>query len=539
MTLEDGANGDILRCLLEEVDLDRIDSAFQYDAVSYTWSKSLFMAPGEIVFRALFVPKTLRPFYTVPGRSRVVVCNGKLLRIQENLYNFLVRLRQKGQNRPLWIDAICIDQGSSDDVQAEKRTQVRLMGRIYSSAASVLVWLGEYPVKSAFSKERLDMLPHLQLEVKNSRTGHPIQAQLQRSSKFNPCDKLCYSPPFNGRINWATLKLAHSTAMACRVAYEEYFKRSWVVQELILARELRFFVASIELSLHDIERIFNWLVAFSRKEGMALYTMGDSDTIESFLDAIKSRDDYNHTGPWSLQDYVALCRDRKASRPEDKVFAILGLVNQEVRSRLLTDKVKSVAQVYTDCTLVLVQQTSWVHVLSLIGKVCEGEKSIPSWIPDYSVSLRPKPFWYYGCAGFHAASSLPPSFRLLESGNPSESSSQMLQLSAAHIDNVVQIGESSMMFRSLDSLRIQGYILDLANSVGKHYPPTGELTMIVLLNTLTAGLFTQFDVDTIELRRGFIEWLDHVFVRVAEWRSNYLFRKLLQHEYQVMSTKGR
>ena len=40
---------------------------------------------------------------------------------------------------PLWIDAICIDQGAT----TERIHQVALMGDIYIQAAEVLVWLGQ------------------------------------------------------------------------------------------------------------------------------------------------------------------------------------------------------------------------------------------------------------------------------------------------------------------------------------------------------------------------------------------------------------
>jgi hypothetical protein len=39
----------------------------------------------------------------------------------------------------LWVDAICIDQGSA----AEKSTQVPLMDKIYAAASRVIIWLGE------------------------------------------------------------------------------------------------------------------------------------------------------------------------------------------------------------------------------------------------------------------------------------------------------------------------------------------------------------------------------------------------------------
>lgn len=47
--------------------------------------------------------------------------------------------RHESEPITLWADAICINQ--RDDV--EKSLQVAQMGRVYSAAESVIVWLGE------------------------------------------------------------------------------------------------------------------------------------------------------------------------------------------------------------------------------------------------------------------------------------------------------------------------------------------------------------------------------------------------------------
>lgn len=71
------------------------------------------------------------------------------LTVRQNLHDFLTRARTFKCQRPgdwegsylglnIWVDAICIDQGSS----AEKNHQVGQMGKIYSNASKVIMWLG-------------------------------------------------------------------------------------------------------------------------------------------------------------------------------------------------------------------------------------------------------------------------------------------------------------------------------------------------------------------------------------------------------------
>jgi Heterokaryon incompatibility protein (HET) len=100
---------DFLTCRIVHKTLHDCSS---YHALSYTW--------GEPVFsKTLVVDKSMR----IP--------------ITENLDFALRKLRLDGI-RALWVDAICINQ---QDVQ-ERAQQVRLMGRIFSQAKSVIIWTG-------------------------------------------------------------------------------------------------------------------------------------------------------------------------------------------------------------------------------------------------------------------------------------------------------------------------------------------------------------------------------------------------------------
>ncbi|KFA51439.1 hypothetical protein S40293_10689 [Stachybotrys chartarum IBT 40293] len=70
-------------------------STVEYEALSYTWDNQ-------------------RP-------TKEVICNGTALRVTENIFRALQRLRSSfGKHQILWIDAICINQ--KDD--AEKAAQL-------------------------------------------------------------------------------------------------------------------------------------------------------------------------------------------------------------------------------------------------------------------------------------------------------------------------------------------------------------------------------------------------------------------------------
>jgi hypothetical protein len=84
----------------------------RYEALSYTWGK--------------------------PEPVKAIELNGITVQIRENLWLALVHLQDAGEERILWIDAICIKQADGE----ERNRQVRLTAYIYSRAKEVIVWLG-------------------------------------------------------------------------------------------------------------------------------------------------------------------------------------------------------------------------------------------------------------------------------------------------------------------------------------------------------------------------------------------------------------
>ncbi|KAF4208798.1 hypothetical protein CNMCM8927_008747 [Aspergillus lentulus] len=70
---------------------------------------------------------------------RLILCNNHEFMITSNLFDALNRFRSPTETRRLWVDAICIHQGSI----SERSQQVRMMSQIYEGAEEVLVWLGK------------------------------------------------------------------------------------------------------------------------------------------------------------------------------------------------------------------------------------------------------------------------------------------------------------------------------------------------------------------------------------------------------------
>ncbi|KAF2761201.1 hypothetical protein EJ05DRAFT_491923 [Pseudovirgaria hyperparasitica] len=105
-----------IRCRISHYSLSS-DSAISkpYEALSYAWGVTAFVECIEV--------------------------NDKEFWITENLKTALdvLRHRDKGNDRTLWIDAICVNQ---EDLK-ECNQQVPMMGEIFEKAEQVIFWLGK------------------------------------------------------------------------------------------------------------------------------------------------------------------------------------------------------------------------------------------------------------------------------------------------------------------------------------------------------------------------------------------------------------
>lgn len=67
-----------------------------------------------------------------------ITCNGRFLKISNNLYNALYYAIERRDTEALWVDAVCNNQGNKQ----EGKSQVALMYDIYGRAIRTVAWLG-------------------------------------------------------------------------------------------------------------------------------------------------------------------------------------------------------------------------------------------------------------------------------------------------------------------------------------------------------------------------------------------------------------
>ncbi len=183
MHLDVGARNDGLSIQIQENVY--LETASVYEALSYTWGTS--------------------------KQERSISCGSESIAITANVAIALAQLRKPDKPRTLWVDQICINQ---DDVD-ERNKQVALMGRIYSKARNVIIWLGEEEpddeLAFKFVPIFLSYLPPLSAGHGVTRRGLVARQAM----------------PIVGSPGWIALS---------RIFSRPYFRRSWIIQEVALAR---------------------------------------------------------------------------------------------------------------------------------------------------------------------------------------------------------------------------------------------------------------------------------------------------------------
>ncbi|KAK8159384.1 heterokaryon incompatibility protein-domain-containing protein [Phyllosticta citrichinensis] len=218
-----------------------IDDHPKYVALSYTWGSL------ETPFR--------------------IPVDGSYLNITANLHavlGVLAKLPQL-QGRPLWIDAICINQRNED----EKNCQVPLMGKIYSEANEVFAWIGEEAAGSSCVLDDLVTTGDYWLGI-HRPFAHNRRLRIRAENLFflSRNRGFDYSP--GNRILDALEKILDPT-WTPSIQTQKLFKRAWwhrvwVIQEATLAKSVSILCG---IRLFSWEKVMGAIGYFSHVQRMA------------------------------------------------------------------------------------------------------------------------------------------------------------------------------------------------------------------------------------------------------------------------------
>lgn len=369
--------GDI-HCSLQSFDLENLPA---YDALSYTWGDprpALLQAVGPFQYKRQFT----------------IICDGKASIVTANLYYALLQFRRLNRSVPalhgkviqsrIWIDAICINQRDL----AERSAQVAIMDNIYKHASTVFAWLG-----------------------KDDRYTEPAFRLIHHLSGI-PEDEFCRYMYSTSKVEGFGIARADWEAFVAFMN-RSWFKRAWVVQEVVLASDLLILCGHLQLTWETMRRCG----IFIMETGTWRHLGGFNDQFVSMEDRIA--DTTSRTAaignPAMIDklkrdmggdvDLFNLMLGRRwyATDSRDYVFAFLGLM-KEARRRAcrgfenglpVPDYTKSVEKVFTECAAFFLRETGNLFLLSTVEDRSFRSPglvdTLPSWVPDLTVLIQPSP----------------------------------------------------------------------------------------------------------------------------------------------------
>lgn len=335
-----------------------IDSLPSYEALSYVWGVD---------------PPTIS-----------MLCNGIPIAIRPNLSHALKRLRLEQTARVFWADALCINQDDNE----EKNCQVPLMGRIYSQAERVSVWLG-------YDEEKLisEVLRYVTLVAQSCR-------EFARENNVDTDDKgWCFRVrEFSIGVNTTPTPLLERGLST--LYSRPWFSRLWCVQEIVLAKDALVLWGEQEVPWDDVGLAATYIyikeISPSLRDDETRFYKATRAEYAAYKYAFDLSD-------FSFLETLMSFRDCHSTDPRDKVYGLLGIADlkSEVGDPFKPDYGKSVGQVFADAAVYIIRVTGSLDIFSSIGHPAayNGDDGYTSWAPRWDK---------YSCTGRLYAPISPP-----------------------------------------------------------------------------------------------------------------------------------
>ncbi|KAJ4313527.1 protein phosphatase regulator [Neodidymelliopsis sp. IMI 364377] len=184
-------------------------------------------------------------------------------------------MRLQGSFGTYWIDAICINQASFE----ERNHQVKLMRQVYSNAQSVSIWLGECEAESPMDVV-MDKIANSQFASYKNISG-PTEQDTEAMRAL--CD-------------------------------DKYWRRMWVIQEVVLARQPIIHYGSKTVNFDVVAHVF-------------IDVFSNSFCRTPIWNIASTRRD-SRSESLSLKTLISDFQNHEATVIHDKVYALLGLASR-------------------------------------------------------------------------------------------------------------------------------------------------------------------------------------------------------------------
>ncbi|KAI1011880.1 hypothetical protein LB503_004594 [Fusarium chuoi] len=352
LSIQPGVNEDTLVASFELLDLNA--ASIRFEAISYQWSEGV-------------------------GQQASMRLGGEKISINAYLRGILLHLRLEQHIRVVWADALCINQSD----HAERLQQVSIMQRIYSQAFKVVGFVGKDYVHASMCFNAIKALTSAWFEARKTVGQNDV------------------SSPTPDNIYGCVLNEA-SMCRIVEVFQSGYWKRLWVVQELVSSRRaiIRWGNAEISWTLlglattlirnnKSLMTMFNRINKSKKSPGPF---QGGLDARTGLMNAYlmyRMSSTQFRGDTMSFLDVVRLTRNFDVSERLDRIYAILGLPSQHTGPgrtsippdyRLLPDGLYSRVFYWVYQT-----HDNPLEILSAVRHTTLFYPDFPTWIPRWHV----------------------------------------------------------------------------------------------------------------------------------------------------------
>lgn len=291
----------------------------------------------------------------------------------------------------VWIDALCINQDDDD----ERSTQVNLMGSIYKSAQSVVVWLGRETEDTETASKIISKLANDKLEEKWKHYFGSDDESGQRDmlDTINEQSFSMLGVSENTDAEWDSL---------AAFLQLKWFHRSWIIQEIVLAQKILIFCGKYQIQWEELWRASRFLIYSSWSLRLAERTNAEFPLAQGPEAWTLARGAIKHGGAALALNCLGVqtihVRPTQTTDPRDKIYSLLGftappMFTKDPAATLVADYKKSVQRVYTEAARAILLDSENLLGLCLIEEKSERTTpGLPSWVPDYNTrGGRPAP----------------------------------------------------------------------------------------------------------------------------------------------------
>ncbi|CAK7207040.1 Non-essential glycogen phosphorylase [Sporothrix eucalyptigena] len=330
-----------------------------YTAFSYCWGDPADVTPVFCDGKLLYVPSSLWRLLSwhMPGGDT-------------NVYSQLdvTRVNRTQEAAIFWADAICINQRDT----LEKNRQIPLMQSIYQRATSVMAYVGECDGNAMVAGLSIEMIAGARQSYRSLGAAH-------RDEPYDP-----------GKVDWEAVKGFFSQPL---------FGRCWVIQEIVLSREITFCYGNMRILM---SRIHDCSLALAENHVRPPNSMlGDTygrqvadsekfnESLRQLLNLSRFKTVWDQGGILPFIDVLQRFRSAQATDPRDKVYALLGVAPEEYRRSIIPDYSASntAVAVYEHVARCALQLGDIAELLPNAG-ISRKNPALASWAPDWSYEPR-------------------------------------------------------------------------------------------------------------------------------------------------------